>query len=860
MISQCMIVKNEEKNIEKALSWGKGIVSEQIVVDTGSTDRTVEIAKKMGAKVYYFEWIDDFAAAKNYAIEQAQYEWIAFLDADEYFVPEEARKLPMVLQEIQDTIYDGVATGFVYVDDKGNLMQVDTQIRIFRNKPGLRYERRVHEYPALNHVPIRVVDRVNELNIIHTGYVDAVKKKKTASRRNLNLILEELKDRPDDYEMWGYLGNEYDAMEDFAHAKEAYQKALSFMPKVLVEGRHGSAAFALLRYLNLLAFRETSSEEEILAVYNQAIHHMPKEGDYDYIMGEYYASNGNSQKAEYHLRRALEILETYGNMVLSALVSGKIMKAYELLAICCYNNHHLADCVKFTTALLKENPYLMSTLVLLISAFGQDETTAKAGTSGAAQVAAFLGSNFYNFQSLKDRLFVLRASMAAGYEALTSVMRGTFTEQELIAVDRSLSQESQEEHPPASEKNKKSLRIVLFYSEVESFNFFTDQLDNEFKKRGHDTFIFDLRMPSEENPHSKGQFARFLSEGVDMAVCFDALGIREDLYPGINQIWDEKQTVVADIFMDAPTRFFPAFAAPPKEYYMFCCDQDHVSYMKKHYGKTVKNVAFMPHVGVMPVAQAQPIPYGERKYDILFCGTYYRPSDKFVDLKQELAQAFPGDTALYQFYESMYQNLKEDTGLSIEQAALVTASKIGWTIPDDFMEALMYCAESIDWAVRMYQRERVVASLADAGFSVHLLGRGWENHPCAGRANVHRIDDRIPYGQTLSYMADAKITLNVMPWFKNGTHDRIFNAMLQRSVPLTDASGWIREHFTDGVDIALYDLAHLERLPEIAARLLEDESYAGSIIEAGYKRAAAGFTWSDCADRLTETVDRAYIR
>ena len=80
-ISQCLIVKNEENNIEKALSWGKGIVSEQIVVDTGSTDRTVEIAKQMGAAVYEFQWIDDFAAAKNFAISKAKYEWIAFLDA-----------------------------------------------------------------------------------------------------------------------------------------------------------------------------------------------------------------------------------------------------------------------------------------------------------------------------------------------------------------------------------------------------------------------------------------------------------------------------------------------------------------------------------------------------------------------------------------------------------------------------------------------------------------------------------------------------------------------------------------------------------------------------------------------------------
>ena len=86
-----MIVKNEEKNIRQALSWGKGIVSEQIVVDTGSTDRTVDIAQEMGAKVYHFQWIDDFAAAKNFAISKARYEWIALLDADEYMTSKDAK-------------------------------------------------------------------------------------------------------------------------------------------------------------------------------------------------------------------------------------------------------------------------------------------------------------------------------------------------------------------------------------------------------------------------------------------------------------------------------------------------------------------------------------------------------------------------------------------------------------------------------------------------------------------------------------------------------------------------------------------------------------------------------------------------
>ncbi len=88
-LSQCMIVKNEEKNIRRALSWAKEIAFEQIVVDTGSTDRTVEIAEEMGAKVYHFQWINDFSAAKNCAISHAKGNWIAFLDADEYFTGED---------------------------------------------------------------------------------------------------------------------------------------------------------------------------------------------------------------------------------------------------------------------------------------------------------------------------------------------------------------------------------------------------------------------------------------------------------------------------------------------------------------------------------------------------------------------------------------------------------------------------------------------------------------------------------------------------------------------------------------------------------------------------------------------------
>ena len=136
-ISQCMIVKNEEKNIRQALSWGKGIVSEQIVVDTGSTDQTIEIARQMGAKVFSFSWIDDFAAAKNYAISLAEYEWIALLDADEFFSSEDASKLLSYIENISDD-YDSIVTRWIHLDNKGQVLAADSQIRVFRNLESLR--------------------------------------------------------------------------------------------------------------------------------------------------------------------------------------------------------------------------------------------------------------------------------------------------------------------------------------------------------------------------------------------------------------------------------------------------------------------------------------------------------------------------------------------------------------------------------------------------------------------------------------------------------------------------------------------------------------------------------------------------
>lgn len=392
------------------------------------------------------------------------------------------------------------------------------------------------------------------------------------------------------------------------------------------------------------------------------------------------------------------------------------------------------------------------------------------------------------------------------------------------------------------------MRIVLFYTETESFNFFTNQLDKELKLRGHETFILDFMNPPADSPHSYKNFMLFASAKIDLAICFDGMCIRDDT---MIRVWDALHTIVVDILMDPPLRFHPTLRKHPQNYLLFCCDYDHVDYVKKYFKDEVAHVVFMPHAGAVPIHDTAIVPYAERKYDILFSATYYPPESKLA----EMEQIFSENSDMQQFYHLMYRNLIEDSALTTEQAVFLTLQQAGWSVPDDTLKTIFRCSEFVDWAIRMYQREQVVSVLAQSGLELYLLGRGWENHSSAKYPNVHRLSDRVPYAQTLTAMAEAKINLNVFPWFKSGTHDRIFNTLLQRSLPLTDSSKWIDTHFTDGQDIVLYDLKRLEQLPRIAEQMLENPEKAECIIQKGHEKVLREFTWSNCVDWIFASVN-----
>lgn len=453
-LSQCMIVRNEEKNIERALSWGKDLFWEQIVVDTGSDDRTVEIAKQMGAQVYDFPWVDDFAAAKNYAIEQAKGDWIAFLDADEYMEEEDGRKIVHVLETFSkdrpETEIVAVLTAWVNLEDDGSVMAHGSQLRFFRNREDLRYRGRIHEALSLAGRSLAEknwLDAVKDITIYHTGYAESVTGGGQKAERNRRILEKELKERPQDSSLMGYLGDACRSKGEREEAIEWYAKAIKLLPSPPEEGWPDEDTRVCMNFVNLLLLLCQEKQEEeghIRDVYEKAKRYEPKEADLDYILGNYYVSRQNYKKAQVHLEQCLEILEKTGNAYHGVYLSANLLRAWENLAICYFNEKRLSECVNVCVGCLKENPLHMGILKVLLFAFRADaeryarELAGRSSNSVPAasgkQVLDFLGK-LYDLTSLRDRLFIRKAAEETEYGELAWALRALFSQEELQIIE-----------------------------------------------------------------------------------------------------------------------------------------------------------------------------------------------------------------------------------------------------------------------------------------------------------------------------------------------------------------------------------------------------------------------------------------
>jgi len=216
LISLAMIVKNEEKYLARCLRSAAAMVDEIIVVDTGSTDQTREIALEYGAKLFHFEWCDDFSAARNYALKQASGDWLLVLDADEYFTESDSDAIRVFTNSASRRIgLIEIVSRFV---EYGHTFEgIHSNPRLFPR--GVTYEGRIHEQPT----PLLPMVETG-LRLLHDGYYMTDK-----SDRNIPLLLKALKDKPGSAYLNFQLGRQYQGMKQHELAVQYLEKAYALL-------------------------------------------------------------------------------------------------------------------------------------------------------------------------------------------------------------------------------------------------------------------------------------------------------------------------------------------------------------------------------------------------------------------------------------------------------------------------------------------------------------------------------------------------------------------------------------------------------------------------------------------------------
>lgn len=285
-ISICVIAKNEEKHMPAFLSAIQKSFGpypyELVIVDTGSTDETVTIASRYTDRIFHFDWIGDFSAARNFSLSCASHDWILVLDCDEYITDVDLNGFSAMISQYPHAV--GMLTRKNHYEMNGTDSLYTDQVERFFCRKEYHYESIIHEQVcALNGEPYERV--AIPLTVDHCGYCGTPEELQKKVDRNNTLLLKMLSETPDDPYLYFQLGQSYNMLHDDEKACYYYGKGLEYdvdphteYVQMMVIG-YGYALLHLGRFEYALQFRNIYDEFATTA-------------DFVCLMGLIYLRNG----------------------------------------------------------------------------------------------------------------------------------------------------------------------------------------------------------------------------------------------------------------------------------------------------------------------------------------------------------------------------------------------------------------------------------------------------------------------------------------------------------------------------------------------------------------------------------------
>ncbi|MCP8968855.1 TPR domain-containing glycosyltransferase [Ectobacillus ponti] len=333
-LSACLIVKNEEKVLRRCLESLQGAVDEIIVADTGSTDKTKEIASEFTPHIYDFVWIDDFSAARNFAAQHASGEWVLSVDADEYLDRDSLLKSLEVLRSPENELSMFTAEIISFTGEQGEGTATHRMGRVYRRNK-VEYVGAIHEQLSgaggMGSLP---------LTFYHYGYLQHVVKEKKKDERNLAILRAELRSgKATGFTYYNY-GQELMQLERWEEALQAFMTAYERKPNM-------QAAWIPHTLLSIIkTLFQLKRYSQALTVAAEAEKAWPDSPDFLFWRGEVYRQQGRLADAKevfHHL-----LARSYAHVIV--LFDAKEYLPHERLAVIYEQEHRPQEAVKHYVA------------------------------------------------------------------------------------------------------------------------------------------------------------------------------------------------------------------------------------------------------------------------------------------------------------------------------------------------------------------------------------------------------------------------------------------------------------------------------------------------------------------------------
>lgn len=390
---------------------------------------------------------------------------------------------------------------------------------------------------------------------------------------------------------------------------------------------------------------------------------------------------------------------------------------------------------------------------------------------------------------------------------------------------------------------KSKTGIVFCVGGLETLDYFSYKMEEGAQNYGYDTYIMDINTP---DTYLSGELDKFTDRETCVAVFFNQLGTMLSDYDGRNY-WMSRGVETYTIEVDHPRNFKDVLSNPIEGLNVISIDRKHKAFIERFY-PAVKNVFFLPNGGAGETENNGIKPLAQRSIDVLYVGDCQQPVDGLpdIDLFDDKGGAF---------YKSTVGLLLSEPWHTTEEAIEAFFIKNGIKVTD---EVLLYLNSTIAIYIETYVRREwklyMMRTLDEKGITVEVYGNNWinPNYTYSNRIHIH---DRVSSKKCNELISDAKITLNCMPWFKDGASERAFNTMQNGSLCFIDPSGYLKERFENKKDLVFFEVNDPRGLADSIKYYLNNIDEAQTIADRGLEKSLSD-TWSE---RLKTIVEGAFI-